>query len=432
MTKVAFYINNESISNVDCTSILDSNPGIGGTEYLFYYTAYKLQSYSESTLDTTLLTSSICKLPKDCKYQKVGNKAEAIKFCIKSNINVLVVKYEEKDFSPNIFSEIKNDIKIYIWAHNIIPDHILTIIAKTHTIKKVINVGKEQLDLYRDHLAFKKSTYIYNSINIKPKEFYLQNSIPFKQRQNEITYLGSLVPIKGFHLLAKAWPSILQAYPDAHLNVIGSGNVYGNAQLGKYGIAEESYEKQFMPYLTKPNGEILPSVTFYGKLGEEKNKILAKTKIGIPNPSGYSETFCLSAIEMELYGCKIVTKKYVGFLDTVPPSGGILYKHESSLATNIIKELQQNENNSYKETYDFISRNFNTTKIISEWTKVLIDDSYINDYKIVNPEYNFKLLREKNRKIKSFLPFGFLLPTIDNYITILKKIFPFLSIKNLY
>ena len=43
MTKVAFYINNESISNVDCTSILDSNPGIGGTEYLFYYTAYKLQ-----------------------------------------------------------------------------------------------------------------------------------------------------------------------------------------------------------------------------------------------------------------------------------------------------------------------------------------------------------------------------------------------------
>lgn len=260
----------------------------------------------------------------------------------------------------------------------------------------------------------------------------MQNSIPFKQRQNEITYLGSLVPIKGFHLLAKAWPSILQAYPDAHLNVIGSGNVYGNAQLGKYGIAEESYEKQFMPYLTKPNGEILPSVTFYGKLGEEKNKILAKTKIGIPNPSGYSETFCLSAIEMELYGCKIVTKKYVGFLDTVPPSGGILYKHESSLATNIIKELQQNENNSYKETYDFISRNFNTTKIISEWTKVLIDDSYINDYKIVNPEYNFKLLREKNRKIKSFLPFGFLLPTIDNYITILKKIFPFLSIKNLY
>ena len=32
MTKVAFYINNESISNVDCTSILDSNPGIGGTD----------------------------------------------------------------------------------------------------------------------------------------------------------------------------------------------------------------------------------------------------------------------------------------------------------------------------------------------------------------------------------------------------------------
>lgn len=432
MTKAAFYINNDSISNIDCTSILDSNPGIGGTEYLFYYTVYKLQSKSEPNLNITLLTSSNCKLPQDYKYQKVGSKTEAIEYCIKNKINILVVKYEEKDYLPNIFSKITNDIKIYIWAHNIIPDHILTIIAKTQSIRKIINVGKEQLDLYRDHPAFNKSTYIYNSINIKPIEFYQQHSIPFKQRQNEITYLGSLVPIKGFHLLAKAWPQILQAYPNAHLNIIGSGTVYGNARLGKYGIAEENYEKQFMPFLTKPNGEILPSVTFHGKLGEEKNVILAKTKIGVPNPSGYSETFCLSAIEMELYGCRIVTKKYVGLLDTVPSSGGILYKHEKELATNIIKELQQNENHSYNKTYNFIYCNFNTDKIISEWNKVLIDESYINDNKIVNPQYNYKILREENRKLKSILPFGSLLPTIDNYITILKKIFPFLPIKNLY
>lgn len=432
MIKVAFYINNNSISNIDCTSILDSNPGIGGTEYLFYYTVYKLQLRSECTLNITLLTSSECKLPQGYKYQMVGSKTEAIEYCIKNNIKVLVVKYEEKDYFPNIFSRITNDIKIYIWAHNIIPNHILTIIAKTKSIRKIINVGKEQLDLYRDHLAFNKSTYIYNSINIKSIKFYQQHSIPFQQRQNEITYLGSLVPIKGFHLLAEAWPNILKAYPDAHLNIIGSGNVYGKAQLGKYGIAEENYEKVFMPYLTNSNGEILPSVTFYGKLGEEKNKILAKTKIGVPNPSGYSETFCLSAIEMELYGCRIVTKKYVGFLDTVPSSGGVLFKHENALATTIIKELQQKENNLYNETYNFIYNNFNTDKIISEWCKVLIDDSYINDNKIVNPQYNFKNLREKNRKVKSFLPFGFLLPTIDNYITFLKKIFPFLPIKNLY
>lgn len=432
MIKVAFYINNDSIFNVDCTSILDSNPGIGGTEYLFYYTVYKLQSNPNSTLDITLLTSTECKLPQDYKYQKVGSKTKAIEFCIRNKINILVVKYEEKDFFPNIFSIITNNIKIYLWAHNIIPDHILTIIAKTHSIRKIINVGKEQLDLYRDHPAFKKSTYIFNSINIKSKEFYKQHSIPFKQRKNEITYLGSLVPIKGFHLLAKAWPKILQAYPDAHLNIIGSGNVYGNAQLGKYGIAEENYEKEFMPYLTNSDGKILPSVTFYGKLGEDKNKILAKTKIGVPNPSGYSETFCLSAIEMELYGCRIVTKKYVGLLDTVPCSGGKLYRNEKALATNIIKELQQKENISYNETYDFIYDNFNTNKIISEWCKVLIDDSFTNNNKIVNPQYNFKILREINRKIKSFLPFGFLLPTIDNYITIIKKIFPFLPIKNLY
>lgn len=431
MKKVAFYIDNNRISKVDCSKILTSNPGIGGTEYLFYFTTYQLILHRTDNLNIVLLTSDTAILPSDFNYKIVGTKKSAIKFCEEKNYDILIVKYEEKDYIPNIFNNVSRDLIIFVWAHNIIPNHILTIIDKTKAISKIINVGREQLDLYRDHNAFYKSTYIYNSLNVKPIEYYLENSIPFEKRKNEVTYLGSLVPIKGFHILAKAWPKVLEKCPDAHLNVIGSGTVYGDAKLGKYGIAEENYENKFMPYLTDKNGDILPSVTFYGKLGNEKYDILAKTKVGVPNPLGYSETFCLSAVEMELYGCRIVTKKYVGYLDTIPQSGGQLFVNENCLFQYIIEELKKKTYNDFHITYNYINSSFCTTYICQQWFNLLSNKNE-SDFELINSSYNFKFLREFNRKLKGKIPFGFLMPTIDDYIRIINIFLPFIKIKKLY
>ena len=54
-----------------------------------------------------------------------------------------------------------------------------------------------------------------------------------------------------------------------------------------------------------------------GVLGEQKNEILLHTKVCIPNPSGVSEIFCISAIEVQFCGSIIKTIKYGGFVDTV-------------------------------------------------------------------------------------------------------------------
>lgn len=424
MIHVAFYVDNNLTQNIDCTNILETNPGIGGTEYLFYITAYGLQKLSDTKFHVTLLTAQKNTLPKDLYYFPIGGVEHAIAYCQKHNINILIVNYNKEYFSPNIFEKINSGLQIVIWAHNVLPQYILSIIAKTKSIKKIVNVGREQLDLYRDHLAFTKSTYIYNGIPLRTKEYYNNRNQPFAQRKNEVTYLGSIVPIKGFHILAEAWPEIIKAIPDAHLNVIGSGNLYGNIyKLGEYGIAEENYEKQFMKYLTTPEGKILPSVTFYGKLGNEKNQILERTKIGVPNPSGLSETFCLSAIEMELCGCKIVTKKHIGFLDTVPKQCGILYNNEKDLAKTIIQELKNNYHN-YNACYQYIYDNFRIEIILSEWKNLLMNinaPAYTNT--LINKEYNFKKIREINRIIKSHLPFGYFLPTINTYIKLSNTFF---------
>lgn len=421
MTKVAFYLHNGLIANRDCTTILTGNPGIGGTEYLFYYIAYQLQLLSLSDLDIILLTSHDCILPYNFKYIKVGNIAGAIDYCENNNYDILVVNFDKKNFYPNIFAKSNLKVKFIIWAHNVMSNELLTIIARTKAIRKIVNVGREQLDLYRDHVAFKKSTYIYNSVPIKEKEYYISNSIPFSQRKNEVTYMGNISPVKGFHILAKAWPKILKAVPDAHLNVIGSASIYGDAKLGKYGIAEDGYEKEFMPYLIDCKGKVFPSVSFYGKLGEEKNEILSRTKVGVPNPSGISETFCLSAVEMELYGCRMVTKRYIGFLDTIPDCAGSLYEDESYIADTVVRELK-NTTYDYNLCYDYIYENFRPDKVISKWIFLLknIENDSHEDI-IVNKDYNYKNIRELNRKIKSNIPFGYNLPTLDTYIKICNK-----------
>ena len=45
-----------------------------------------------------------------------------------------------------------------------------------------------------------------------------------KIQNHAVTYIGSLVPTKGFHVLAAVWKTILKEVPDATLNVVGNGS----------------------------------------------------------------------------------------------------------------------------------------------------------------------------------------------------------------
>src|SRR5699024_4727723 len=101
--------------------------------------------------------------------------------------------------------------------------------------------------------------------------------------------------------------------------VVGSGRLYNrNAKLGTYGIADESYEKEFIKFLIDKNGKILPQVHFHGVLGgEEKLDVMARCAVGIVNPTGETETFGISAIEFEAMGIPVVTRDTGGFRNVV-------------------------------------------------------------------------------------------------------------------
>lgn len=418
--KIAFYLPNKGLKNIDCRDLEHGNPGIGGTEYIIQATAYYIQKASSRNIEVVVCANEIGLLSPVFQSVQIANLKELV---VKANPDYILLKYE-----PSVYQEARKCIvntktKLLVWTHNFIPRKELTILAHDSMVKRIICVSREQLSMYRDHKAFLKSSYIYNGMPVDYMKT-LKSELPaLSERPNEVTYIGSIVDYKGFHLLAKAWSEVLKYVPDAKLNVIGSGKLYNrNAKLGKYGIAEDTYECQFMPYLTDCEGKILPSVKFWGVLGIEKNDVLRHTKVGVPNPSGVSETFCITALEMQAMGCLVTTIDFGGFRNTVYRKTGKLYKNPKDLA-RCICDLLEAKDNDIDDFYNFMERQFAFEKVAKDWIDLLLSLEKGNrTLPYDNENRDFLMgLREWNRRIKAWLPFGYCLPTIDFYRSILRR-----------
>lgn len=400
---VAFYLNNRDITSVDLTNVEEGNPGIGGSEYLCVLVANAL--HKRRNINVVLLCDEKGKFPTDLPVHPCGNIENAIKQW-QDKIDYIVVDSKRMDFT---LATSYPNVHFILWVNNDMSHKRRQLIANLDNIVRLVQVGREMYDLYRDSICFPKMQYIFNAVPMGfMKDFH--NLTPYNYRKNRVVYIGSIVPIKGFHLLAKAWSQILKAIPDAELIVMGSGKLYNRTnKMGKYGIAEENYENEFMQYLTDKEGKILPSVHFLGIVGQEKNDILATCKVGVPNPSGLSETFGYTAVEMQLMGCAVTTIECPGYIDTVYDTK-LLYKSPKQLSKYIISLLKNEYNPNYESTIEYIQKNFSLENVVDEWENLFIniDKKF---YKEPSPRSNYhgKRIKEWYRKsiplhIRKYLP----------------------------
>lgn len=410
--KIAFFLRNNNLSDIDFSLLKFGNPGIGGSEYCICQVAYLLSLHHNVYLFCTEKTK--LKNPSSLNLIDTDSVHEMIKYANQIKIDYLILK-DEDEYYQNKDIESTPYTKIIIWCHNFLSRKKLSYYNNLTSIPRIVCVGNEQLDFYRDHPAFYKSCVIYNGLTSTEIQKAITNTLPFNKRANIITYIGSLTRPKGFHLLAKQWKRIIAKFPDAELYVIGGGNLYNKSQkLGIYNIAEETYEKIFIKYLIdEKTGKILPSVHFCGVLGSEKNQILAISKVGVPNPSGETETFCITALEMQIYGCLVTTKRFGGFLDTICSSKSLMYNYTSNLSRNIIKLLSEKDNN-IEETISNINNKFNYDKIIPQWLlmfKEIAQNELPNISIIRNGYYNNKWIKEILRLTKNIKIFQKIKPT---------------------
>jgi len=409
MKKVAFYLNNSSLPNQNYCDIVYDNPGLPGSEYEFLLVSQLLDS-RKNELEIWLFINFDGKFPHQ-HVVKIHNLKDCCKICAEENIGTLVV--DVKYFDENVMSGFAN-LNYIVWAHNFMSFKQIDRFYKLPYVKNVVNVGREVMELYRDHPLSWKSTYVYNILPVKERNYYEMKMIEGGRDNHNVAYMGCLVEEKGFHVLAKVWKDILKQVPDAQLFVIGNGRLYDkNAKLGSYGLASPEYEAVFMPYLCDESGCILPSVHFMGILGGEKYDVLSKCKVGVPNPTGHSETFCICGVEMQLCGCTVTTIYHPAFIDTVIEKRW-LYKNESDLFHYVIRALNHTPSN-FDKIYSIIRDKFGISNV-NRWESIL--NNYDIDKHVESmSQYHYHLKGLKNLllHLKQYIPLFNKIPLVEKF-----------------
>lgn len=379
--------------------IEEGNPGIGGTEYLLIQLFYYLCKYHPEMkvqylcTDTSLRGEHIIAVRDALDAIRVADENEG-------GIFIFVPKDRERSFYDCLE---KTKLKAIAWVHNFTTYYVLDDLKKCSTIKRVVFVGKQHYDFYLDSNLMVKSDYIFNMIPEKKYSYEMP-----QKKENVVTYVGVIIPTKGFHRLAAVWKQIVKQVPDAQLYVVGSGQVYnGEDDMGTWGIASKRYEAELAKYLTNEKGEILPSVHIMGKLGKEKDEILRRTKVGVANPTGKSETFCLSAVEFKSHGIPVISYRGKGLLDTVRDGvDGVLIRRKKELRDEIVRLLKNMEWNEQlgRNGIESGCDSFRPQIIIEEWVRVICE---VQEDRVVRKRsvdsflwYDTKWMKCVNRMIK--------------------------------
>jgi FkbM family methyltransferase len=369
MFKIGFYLENRNLVDVDLSQPEKGNPGVGGTEFNFITLACHLIA-SNPDYAIHLYANRPEKLPDQLKVIRVNDCVEAIEHAVASGFEFFVWRPTVRDDARYVIENIaKYNIKIIIWAHNTPKKEYLDLLAQASNVRRLVPVGFEQARLIGDHPIKKKIRVINNGFDSSA-----YHGLSFQKDNNSVVYTGSMIPVKGFGLLARAWKSVVAKFPNAKLTVIGSGQLYNrNVMLGRWGVADESFEENdIIPFLSGEDGKKLDSVTFLGVLGSEKLPILSKALIGVVNPSGRGENCPGSAIEFLACKTAVVSASSEGLLDVVEHGvTGLLGQGVEALVHNLCEllgnpvkaiEFGNNGPNIIEErfNYDFICRQWSS------------------------------------------------------------------------
>jgi glycosyltransferase involved in cell wall biosynthesis len=407
--KVAFYLNTE-IAEVDLRYPEKGNPGIGGTEYMTVMIANQLSRRYGKLMEVSILAANICRLPAACRGRRAASFQEAVEQAAHDCVDILIFNAACGGALAERISSLEAHptVKGIAWSQNFVPAHEWDLLQRSKSIAAVVNVGREQLDFYRDHPLFYKSTVIYNCLETAA----FDHSNPTMTTSSRVVYMGALVDGKGFDLLAQVWREIVAQVPHAELHVVGSGRLYGRVSaLGSWGIANPSFEERCMPHLLDEKGALLPSVRFHGILGAEKGNILASAAVGVVNPSGETETFCISAVEFEAQRVAVVSARDWGLLDTVLHGRtGLLCRNKEELVSNVVKLLKDVRLRTKlgEAGYAYAKSHFEVNRVTPEWYRLLIAVQEGRRLQTVpmksNIFYRKKLMKEIVRCLKLAIP----------------------------
>ena len=363
MARIAFFLDTRRIRSADLRDVDAGNPGIGGTEYMFFLVAAHLARTHQVSMYVTAAGNH----PPGIRCVVVRGMQEATVAIRAAGEEIVVLR--ESEVLPNQALLNCMQQRVLVWAHNFSNRRTLKACARLPAIARYLCVSREQHERLRDEEVFRKSDYIFNAVVTRTYPAELQ-----PPTEDNVFYMGSLVKGKGFHVLARCWDDIVRAVPTARLHVVGSRRLYDEgASLGPLGMASPRYERQLARHVME-RGRLRQDMVFHGVLGADKWRLLREAKVAVTNPTGAGETFCISAVEFGLLGVPVVTRNAGGPIDVVESGvSGILFDDERELPGAVVGLLKDESRRAEmgRNAMARVRSRFDIEVVIEKWHKVI-------------------------------------------------------------
>ena len=323
--------------NLKFDHFLDYNPGIGGTEYL-YFCLTLLLSKKANTKVVVFSPVFLINLPKNIIQIRCPSARKAL--VIFDNEFGGIFIFTPKTNIDLAFGPLSRT-QIILWEHLQLDKTILKLCEKRKEVVANVVLSNAQANwMWKTKL--RKKTVIIN--NFVSSHTVTRN---YQSTTHIVFYIGAIYPNKHLDFLTKAWPRVIKKIPDAHLFVIGSSKVYSeNAIVGALGISTPEYEAAIIEPLVR--SKTIDSVSFLGKMDNLKMyNQLSDCSVGVVNPVGSGETFCISALNFGVMGIPVVGANYGGLKTTIPKNCGYRINTNEQLSNKIIELLKNKEKNIY-------------------------------------------------------------------------------------
>ena len=329
--RLAFFLDNRGIAGHG--SLPDpscGNPGIGGTEYAFLAVVRLLQG---SPLQAQLLLTApqlVQGIDPACVALVPGlaGAIEPARGCLGLVFRpgfADAADWDALEHSP---------VPLLPWLHNLGCDQQGRY-EDLAAVRRWLLVSGAQLDAFRHSRLARRAVVLPNPVAVPPAQC-LPRALEWATAARDLAYVGALTPFKGFDRLAAQWAAIARACPEARLRVFGGADLYGTRAAS---AVLTPYERHCRRLLER--GGYADRVLFEGSCGLERYRALERVAVGVVNPSGRDETFCLAAAEFSACGIPVLAPRRHALIHTVQDQRtGVLVNSDQQLAAEAIALLR--------------------------------------------------------------------------------------------
>lgn len=340
--QLIFYCNFSIIKNFSWQEFVNDNIGLSGTDWLFF----KLLQHVSNKHAVILFHDGNAILENVPFEHKKLDSLSALSSNLKEEQEccLTLISRSNSEFKKFLQLKLPPNLSIIVWDHNGPYPDIVDLLNNCKNVKRIVCVSQMHATQHRHRTLYKKITFIHNFVDI-PAIAKRVDSASLKDNF-KVCYMGSLTESKGFHHLVKAWPSIKKILPCAQLDVYGSAKLYDkDSELGDLKVASKKYEDEHLkPLLGESLAEISKNGVYFKGLVTKKGIYanLHQYKLGVVNPNlfGSTETFCVSAVEIQAAGVPTIGARRVGLMETIKHNEtGLTFASHVEMERQIIQLL---------------------------------------------------------------------------------------------